>query len=488
MPTSTRDASAQDAAKAEWAERIAELAAQDAPAALAACHQAIEFFAEDPRFYRARIKVLMGLGREAETEPDLRKVVALEPGHVKSMIRLARLCEQRGGYSEAIALLRSALAVEPNSVPLCLRLGGLLSRLGDHDGAAAQYKQAAIHDSSERIIELLTGAVQRRDADLQAGVTPVAKRLCLDGAERLFASEPAQAQACFQEAARLCPAYANARLGLRGARHAQAFGGPCPDPSDDGLPPDQNSCVSPAFVHRPLSKRGLLFDPEYRFPIRSKEEILEKVDTPEALHVKDNAFLVLDPGGRIIAHTSGTFINNGTDATVLQYKSPESFMMSLKNAAIVGRGAVITETNEIIRDISFQHTPSDKYLAKIKKSKFSFDRSLAGDGVCAIRAFESPALLMAGPRDRSFGDWIINFPPRLVLAAAVGLDCAVVVSADIPGQYLDMLGALGVPRDRILTHDPAGVSVFQKLYVPSWPRAELQERPAYPGIVLGYQR
>ncbi len=32
-----------------------------------------------------------------------------------------------------------------------------------------------------------------------------------------------------------------------------------------------------------------------------------------------------------------------------------------------------------------------------------------------------------------------------------------------------MLEALGVRRDQVIVHDPRGVSVFAKLYVPSWP-------------------
>ena len=43
------------------------------------------------------------------------------------------------------------------------------------------------------------------------------------------------------------------------------------------------------------------------------------------------------------------------------------------------------------------------------------------------------------------------------------------VNREIPDQYLDMLAALGVPRERVLFHDVSGVSVFPRLYAPSWP-------------------
>jgi capsular polysaccharide biosynthesis protein len=100
----------------------------------------------------------------------------------------------------------------------------------------------------------------------------------------------------------------------------------------------------------------------------------------------------------------------------------------------------------------------------------TFDPLRFRDGMGAVRIFERPALLMCGPTDASFGDWIINFPPRLALAEAAGLhDLSVVVRRDHQSQALDILAALGVGPDRIVLHDLEGVSLFPRLIVPSWP-------------------
>ncbi len=50
------------------------------------------------------------------------------------------------------------------------------------------------------------------------------------------------------------------------------------------------------------------------------------------------------------------------------------------------------------------------------------------------------------------------------------------VGRDARPQYLEMLEALGVPRERLVVHDPEGVSVFPRLYVPTWPALE-RHRP-----------
>jgi hypothetical protein len=141
---------------------------------------------------------------------------------------------------------------------------------------------------------------------------------------------------------------------------------------------------------------------------------------------------------------------------------------------LVGRGTVITETGEIIAELT--NRSSRKQAARLQCGAFSFHPQVGGDGVCSVTAFDEPALLMCGPTDLSYGDWLANFPPRLALAEAAGIDAKVVVGRDIPRPFLDMLQALGVGSDRILFHDPDGVSVFPRLYASSWPAPE-RERP-----------
>jgi capsular polysaccharide biosynthesis protein len=102
-------------------------------------------------------------------------------------------------------------------------------------------------------------------------------------------------------------------------------------------------------------------------------------------------------------------------------------------------------------------------------SGVAFDPGRFNDGMCPVRVYDTPAFLLTGPTDRSYGDWMINFPPRLALAEAAGLDCPIVIGDEPPPQALEVLAALGVGRDRLLIHNSRGVSVFPKLYAPSWP-------------------
>jgi capsular polysaccharide biosynthesis protein len=95
-----------------------------------------------------------------------------------------------------------------------------------------------------------------------------------------------------------------------------------------------------------------------------------------------------------------------------------------------------------------------------------------------VRTYDEPAFLLAGPHDCGFGDWIINFPPRLMLAEAARLDAKIVVSDQAIASAEPMLAALGVNPSRLIRHDTSGVSLFPRLYAPSWPmRLRLNHMP-----------
>ena len=141
-------------------------------------------------------------------------------------------------------------------------------------------------------------------------------------------------------------------------------------------------------------------------------------------------------------------------------------MVSVRNPMLVGRGVVVNEAGVVIEDL----IPRDprEYLAQRQGDALMLDSRRFKGGLCSYRVFEEPAFLLAGPTDRSFGDWIINFPPKLLLAEAAGLDCRIVITADPLPQTIDMLAALGVDRSRLIFHDELGVSIFPRLYAPSW--------------------
>ncbi len=114
------------------------------------------------------------------------------------------------------------------------------------------------------------------------------------------------------------------------------------------------------------------------------------------------------------------------------------------------------------------------FRGEVQEGVLSFPPDVMQDGAGKVQVFDAPALLMAGPTDRAYGDWINQFPPRLAIAEAAGVDCPPVVRSDLGERYVQMLTTLGVDRDRLMRH--TNVSIFPQLYVPSWP-LESRRRP-----------
>lgn len=170
-----------------------------------------------------------------------------------------------------------------------------------------------------------------------------------------------------------------------------------------------------------------------------------------------------------MSHNPVISLDGGRDLMTVSYATAPKRLVSLSNAALVGEGLVFNENGELISELIPPSKPA-KYAGAREGDWMSFDPHRFRDGMGAVRIFERPALLMCGPTDASFGDWIINFPPRLALAEAAGLgDLAIVLRRSPQAQALDMLAALGVGPERILFHDLDGVSLFRRLIVPSWP-------------------
>ncbi|HEX4095466.1 MAG TPA: glycosyltransferase family 61 protein, partial [Caulobacteraceae bacterium] len=74
-----------------------------------------------------------------------------------------------------------------------------------------------------------------------------------------------------------------------------------------------------------------------------------------------------------------------------------------------------------------------------------------------------------GPTDTSFGDFLVNFAPRLALYEAAGLDCPILLRWEPLPPVLSILEAMGVGPERIIFHAPEQISLFPKLYAPCWP-------------------
>lgn len=222
-------------------------------------------------------------------------------------------------------------------------------------------------------------------------------------------------------------------------------------------------------MSRQLGGRGLVFDPLDGFPIRTLAEVFEEVTTTEALHSGRNVMQVLDPGGQLVEAAPVLELDGAGDpAVAVRYRTAPKFVASMENAVLVGAGVTLTERGEFVREC-LPPVTLDKFGAEQVGDQVVFDPAYFQHGKLRLKVFDEPAFLMAGKTDKSFGDWIVNFAPRLALYEAAGLDCPIVVRGPPPEQVLPLLEALGAPPDRLVFHTLDQVSLFPKLFIPSLP-------------------
>ena len=439
--------------------------------ALAVAEDALAAFPDDIQFLAAKGRQLTLLRRFDEAEICLAHALTLAPEDATVLLHLAQLFVTLGRYEEASLLIESALAT-PSPAPLSLaRAGRLLHQMGHYLEASDLLAKAAASDPAPSMTLHLESALTALADDAAAGAAPGDKAPLRQAIEKLRRGEPGLAQPIFAKLTSDRPDFAPGWLGLRGALEVQgrldearalksAWASASP----------KSSWAINAATRRALSARGLVFDPRSPIPIRSMSETLQPVRSGEELLTKEDAYLVLDPGGASVAHDPVVSLDGtGEDQLPVRYRTAPKYLASLQNAALVGEGLVLTEGGQMISEL-IPPTRSTKYAGTRQADVMTLDPTRFRDGMGAVRIFERPALLMCGPTDASFGDWIINFPPRLAFAEAAGLhDLTVVVRHQPQAQALAILAALGVGPERIIFHDPEGVSLFSRLMVPSWP-------------------
>ena len=384
----------------------------------------------------------------------------------------ARVAAAGGRFEAAITLFNLALAAEPDNRPWIIELGRLLSDIGDHQLAVEQYERALALEWNVELQAMLDAAVAGLLTDLASGLRPSHKRRHRRALEHLLLGEPAAAEPIFAMLTDRDPSYAPGWAGLRGALMAQGRADEACKVGErwTAAHPESRPVIG-AVMARPLSPRGLMFDPREPLPLRWKEQVLAPAGSSVDLRRTPESYAVLDPGGRWIKVRPPIPLGDADQGSrPIRYETGPSFVVSLDAAAVVGRGAVVSRNGDVIAEV-FRRQSAHKYGATVQGETVRFDVGQYKDGRVETTWFDRPAFLLCGPTDRSYGEWINNHVPRLALAEAAGLDCAVVVAKDAPRNYLDMLAALGVGRDRLLLHDPDGVSVFPRLYAPSWPHA-----------------
>lgn len=453
------------------------------------CARASAAFPEHAAFHILGADIAMERGEPEQAAQALERAARLAPHELKLIVRLARLRAAQERWSEAARLFQTVQDLGGHDSDWLVDHGRVLTRLGDHAAAVRLLEQAVGGADAGHWAALMERARAGLAADRAAGVSAEYKRIHLDAVDRLRDGRPAEAEALFKWVTKACPAYAPAWIGLRGARQAQGRR------LAARMTPWAQLIASPrrwravrAAAARPLSARGLLFDPREPLPIRRLDGLVRRVRSAAELKRPGDKFLLLDPGGDV-RRTDALLGEDGDPARAksFSYTTSRSFVVGLDNAAVVGRGAVVTRNGALAHElITFALGGAeadsfiDKHRGRREDDRFRFDAHHFLDGACDIRVFDRPAFLMAGPTDLSFGDWIDNFAPRLALAEAAALDWRILVSASTLPQYLDMLLALGVRRENILWHNPEGVSILPRLYVPSWPFADRMRPMADP--------
>ncbi len=393
----------------------------------------------------------------------------LEQGDAAGVALVDRLAAA-GDLAGAVQALRAVLERQPEDADLCGRLGLLLYELGFDTESIAHLKFARRRSETpdhwrKPLREVTTHGLKGPD------------RLRLDDAFTALAQgRPGEAAPVFQELVAKRPRSLEARLGLRGALHAL-------DRADEAAeaaaawrqawPPHRAGLE--AVLARRLSRRGLVFDPHDPLPVRPIGEVLMEVETAEEMRRTPNSFVRLDAHKRPIDCAPVISLEpDGSDAMKIHRSTIPRLMARFDDALLYGIGLVVSRSGAVVSEF----LAGRKFRVELEDGSIRFGPGSPGDGASEpgsreVSVFDAPGLLMAGPTDRSCGDWINQYPTRLAIAEAAGVDCPPVVRAKIGDRYVEMLTALGVNPDKLMRHH-GFVSIFSQLYVPSWPLTRRQ--------------
>ena len=390
------------------------------------------------------------------------------PMDMKAQMRLARVAAGLGRYQTAHALAVAALAEQP-APERVTRLAEVLIEIGDYQGAVDALAEG---EPAEHLEAFRALARRLLEADRRQGVDPQGKLIWLKAMDQLRRGLPERAEAGLADVVRRAPAFAPGWIGLRGALEVQGRAEAAAALAAAWAEAAPGCGVIAAGMARRLSPRGLLFDPRQPAPRRPMAEALVQVESPLALAAaREDAWLQLDPGGALFRHAPAfAFDRLHPEPIVLDCIAPPAFVATLQGALLVGRGVPVTAEGALVEELTYPGL--DKSEAAGVEDAVLFDRGRFQDGLRPIRCFDEAAFLLAGPTDLSFGDWMINFPPRLAMAEAAGFDGRIVITDQPLAIAEPMLAALGVDPARLVRHDPSGVSLFPRLYAPSWPMRE----------------
>ena len=143
----------------------------------------------------------------------------------------------------------------------------------------------------------------------------------------------------------------------------------------------------------------------------------------------------------------------------------------VNDAQLVGPGLVFTRDGRILDKSIGRHAerfglatgPDQTCRLSDGLTGLIEDAQRAG----AVSAHDGDALLLSDPAIRHFGMWVLKCLPKLrILTLLSEAAINVVVPADVPDKFLVLMESLGIGPERVVFHDPQGISSFRRLIVP----------------------
>ena len=390
----------------------------------------------------------------------------------KALFHAAERDEADGRLDLALARYRLMLALMPDALRQRLDAARFMISVGRYEAAEAHLEDAPdepqVDSLRQAARELRARNPHRRSPQFLARLHAEALADLLAGRAALAEPVLRELTLCRPELPALWGDLHAARVILGKTREAERVRRDWMEAHPASAP------VMDAALLRRRSARGLVFDRRERFPLAARDEALQRVATPAELKAASDACLMIDPGGRPIETRPFLDVMGQGRPGRIAYSTGEAFVLALDNAVVAGRGAVVTQSGQLITEQFLPH--------KVAK----YHGALDGDGVRFAGAFgadrgisdfvEEPVFLCMGPTDASFGDWLMDFVPRLWLLKAAELDCKILLNRELPVSFLEMLEALGIRRSRMIFQRDRRAAVYRRLYVPSWPSG-VRERP-----------
>ncbi|HVF88574.1 MAG TPA: tetratricopeptide repeat protein [Blastocatellia bacterium] len=142
-----------------------------------------EAISSDPALFQAyyqRAVALMGLGREADAENDLRKVIDLDPAFARAHRALGQILLDRGQTSDAVKEFKRAVELDPKLPRVRMFYASALLKNGDPATAADQLRAAVESGEADAFTHALLGVALDRTGKQDEALSEFGRALASD--------------------------------------------------------------------------------------------------------------------------------------------------------------------------------------------------------------------------------------------------------------------------------------------------------------------